>query len=97
MVVTSEGKIIRTQVGGISELGRATQGVRLIRLGEDEVVVGTARIDDPEVVEEAEQPEPEELEADADEGDEGDDDEADEETDDEVEADDGDDSDGDEG
>ena len=47
MVVTSNGKIIRTPVSGISELGRATQGVRLIRLGEDEVVVGTARVDDP--------------------------------------------------
>ncbi|NVB42693.1 DNA gyrase subunit A [Pseudenhygromyxa sp. WMMC2535] len=47
MVVTSEGKIIRTPVAGISELGRATQGVRLIRLGDDEVVVGLARIDDP--------------------------------------------------
>ncbi|MCA9698975.1 MAG: DNA gyrase subunit A, partial [Myxococcales bacterium] len=34
MVVTSEGKIIRTQVAGISELGRATQGVRLIRLND---------------------------------------------------------------
>jgi DNA gyrase subunit A len=48
MVVTSQGKIIRTPVSGISELGRATQGVRLIRLGDDEFVVGTARIDDPE-------------------------------------------------
>ncbi len=47
MVVTSYGKLIRTPVAGISELGRATQGVRLIRLSEDEVVVGTARIDDP--------------------------------------------------
>jgi DNA gyrase subunit A len=46
MVVTSEGKIIRTPVSGISELGRATQGVRLIRLGDDEVVVGLARVDD---------------------------------------------------
>jgi DNA gyrase subunit A len=46
MVVTSQGKIIRTQVAGISVLGRATQGVRLIRLNEDEVVVGTARLDD---------------------------------------------------
>jgi DNA gyrase subunit A len=45
MVVTSQGKIIRTQVAGISVLGRATQGVRLIRLNEDEVVVGTARLD----------------------------------------------------
>jgi DNA gyrase subunit A len=61
MVVTSQGKIIRTPVGGISELGRTTQGVRLIRLNEGEVVVGTARIDDPEVGEAAEQPDPEEL------------------------------------
>ena len=47
MVVTSQGKLIRTPVSGISELGRATQGVRLIRLNDDEVVVGTARVDDP--------------------------------------------------
>ncbi|HVI02486.1 MAG TPA: DNA gyrase subunit A, partial [Enhygromyxa sp.] len=83
MVVTSEGKIIRTPVAGISSLGRATQGVRLIRLGEDEVVVGTARIDDPEVGEVAEQPEPEDVDAeesdvDEIEGDEADDDDGDE-------------------
>jgi DNA gyrase subunit A len=80
MVVTSQGKIIRTPVAGISSLGRATQGVRLIRLGEEEVVVGTARIDDPEVGEVAEQVEPE-LEGDEvelEEGDEADSDEADE-------------------
>ena len=47
MVVTSKGKLIRTPVSGISSLGRATQGVRLIRLGDDEFVVGVARIDDP--------------------------------------------------
>jgi len=47
MVVTSEGKLIRTPVAGISEQGRATQGVRLIRLNDEEVVVGVARIDDP--------------------------------------------------
>jgi DNA gyrase subunit A len=88
MVVTSQGKIIRTPVGGISELGRATQGVRLIRLGEDEVVVGTARIDDPEVGEEAEKPEAEEVEGDVDEGD---GDEADDESDgDEADSDEGD-------
>jgi DNA gyrase subunit A len=78
MVVTSQGKIIRTPVAGISELGRATQGVRLIRLGEEEVVVGTARIDDPEVGEAAEQPEPDEVEGDELDGDEGDEDEGDE-------------------
>ena len=79
MVVTSQGKIIRTQVSGISVLGRATQGVRLIRLNEDEFVVGTARIDDPEVGEPAEQPEPDlELDAEAEADDDDDDDDDDE-------------------
>ncbi|PRP97587.1 DNA gyrase subunit A [Enhygromyxa salina] len=63
MVVTSQGKIIRTPVSGISELGRATQGVRLIRLGDDEFVVGTARVDDPDDIEADDQAPPAEGEA----------------------------------
>jgi DNA gyrase subunit A len=79
MVVTSQGKIIRTQVAGISQLGRATQGVRLIRLGEDEVVVGTARLDDDgaEQVGIEEQGPLDEVEDDIGEGDESDEDESD--------------------
>ncbi len=48
MVVTSHGKVIRTPVTGISEMGRNTQGVRIIRLskGKDERVVAFERIVD---------------------------------------------------
>jgi DNA gyrase subunit A len=44
MVVTNGGKVIRTPVAGISELGRNTQGVRIIRLQEDESVAAMERI-----------------------------------------------------
>jgi DNA gyrase subunit A len=98
MVVTSQGKIIRTQVAGISVLGRATQGVRLIRLNEDEVVVGTARLDDDGAAQAGieEQPplEGEEVEdddlGDDEDGDDGDDEIVDDAADDEDEADDAD-------
>ena len=36
-ITTAEGKIIRMNVGGISRIGRATQGVRVIQLDEDDV------------------------------------------------------------
>jgi DNA gyrase subunit A len=44
IVVTSKGKVIRTPVDGISVLGRNTQGVRIIRMGEAERVVALARM-----------------------------------------------------
>jgi DNA gyrase subunit A len=44
MLVTDGGKVIRTPVKGISVIGRNTQGVRLIDLGEGEHVVGIARL-----------------------------------------------------
>jgi DNA gyrase subunit A len=58
LVVTSRGKVIRTPVGGISVLGRNTQGVRIIRIGGNERVVAMARVvsEDDEDVEEAEVP-----------------------------------------
>lgn len=46
MVITSSGKVIRTPVSGISELGRNTQGVRIIRTEDDERVVAVARMVD---------------------------------------------------
>jgi len=46
IVITSEGKVIRTPVEGISVLGRNTQGVRIIRMGDGERVVAVARMDD---------------------------------------------------
>jgi DNA gyrase subunit A len=44
IVITSQGKVIRTTVDGISVLGRNTQGVRIIRMGEGERVVAAARM-----------------------------------------------------
>ena len=66
MVVTSRGKVIRTTVASVSEIGRNTQGVRIIRVGEDERVVAIERIvdrDDEEAGETAETAEPAEAEA----------------------------------
>jgi len=44
MIITGHGKIIRMRVVDISVIGRNTQGVRLINLGEGEKVVGVARL-----------------------------------------------------
>ncbi len=46
MLVTSKGKVIRTRVSEISTVGRNTQGVRVIRTGEDERVVAIERLVD---------------------------------------------------
>ncbi len=48
MLVTDGGKVIRTPVSGVSELGRNTQGVRIIRTDDGEKVVAVARIVDPD-------------------------------------------------
>jgi DNA gyrase subunit A len=56
MVVTESGKVIRTLVAGISVLGRSTQGVRIIRLGDDDRVAVFEKIAD------ADEDVPEELE-----------------------------------
>jgi DNA gyrase subunit A len=44
MLITSSGKLIRMPIDGIPTIGRVTQGVRLIRLEEDEVVVAMERL-----------------------------------------------------
>ena len=44
MIITEHGKIIRLRVGDISIIGRNTQGVKLIDLGENEKVVGVAKV-----------------------------------------------------
>lgn len=44
MIITEQGKIIRLRVADISVIGRNTQGVRLINLGEGEKVVGVAKL-----------------------------------------------------
>jgi DNA gyrase subunit A len=52
MLITSIGKIVRTPVRDISEIGRNTQGVRLVGLEPGEKVTSVARLaekdEDPE-------------------------------------------------
>ncbi|HUP94868.1 MAG TPA: DNA gyrase C-terminal beta-propeller domain-containing protein, partial [Burkholderiales bacterium] len=54
MLITTGGVLIRTRVSEIRELGRSTQGVRLINLGENELLAGLEKILDPEEVATAE-------------------------------------------
>ncbi|EGA91204.1 DNA gyrase subunit A [Planococcus donghaensis MPA1U2] len=44
MLITVNGILIRMDVNDISTTGRSTQGVRLIRLGDDEVVATVAKV-----------------------------------------------------
>jgi DNA gyrase subunit A len=44
MIMTDIGKIIRLRVADIPVIGRNTQGVKLIDLGEGEKVVGVAKV-----------------------------------------------------
>lgn len=44
MLITSGGTLVRTRVEEVSVMGRNTQGVRLIRLGDGEQLTGMARI-----------------------------------------------------
>ena len=46
MIMTEHGKIIRLRAADISLIGRNTQGVKLIDLGEGEKVIGVARLMD---------------------------------------------------
>src|SRR5262249_60995641 len=48
MLITDGGKLIRMPVGGIPTIGRNTQGVRLIRLEENEQVVAMERLAEKE-------------------------------------------------
>jgi DNA gyrase subunit A len=46
MVMSNQGNLVRVQVSDVSEIGRNTQGVRLITLAEDQRLVGLVRIED---------------------------------------------------
>ncbi len=46
MMITNGGKVLRCKVQTISTMGRATQGVRIMDLGEGEVLVSMARMAD---------------------------------------------------
>ena len=45
MLISDKGTLVRTRVAEVSQLGRNTQGVTLIRLPEDEKLVGVVRIE----------------------------------------------------
>jgi DNA gyrase subunit A len=45
MLISNQGTLVRTRVGEISQLGRNTQGVTLIRLPADESLVSVVRLD----------------------------------------------------
>lgn len=57
MLITINGMLIRMDVNDISLIGRSTQGVRLIRLGDDELVATVAKVEkeDEETSDEDEQ------------------------------------------
>ncbi|AYC28371.1 DNA gyrase subunit A [Paenisporosarcina cavernae] len=60
MLITINGMLIRMDVSSISITGRSTQGVRLIRLGDEELVATVAKV--------AKSPEEEDVEEDDEEG-----------------------------
>ena len=53
MMITKDGQIVRTEVGGISVIGRNTQGVRCISLRKGDKLVSVARIPKEEPAAEA--------------------------------------------
>ena len=46
MLITTGGVLIRSSVSEIREMGRATQGVRLINLGKDEKLAGLVKVEE---------------------------------------------------
>jgi DNA gyrase subunit A len=53
MLITTGGVLIRTRIAEIRDMGRATQGVRLINLGEGEKLAGLEKILEPDDEEDA--------------------------------------------
>jgi len=65
MMITDRGVIVRTRVSEIRELGRATQGVKLIALDEGTQLSGLKRIVENDAVIASEEAEGDELQSDA--------------------------------
>ena len=51
MLITDGGKVLRCRVAGISTMGRATQGVRVMNLADGEKLVSMARLAERDVAE----------------------------------------------
>ena len=49
LLITQQGMILRMQTDGVRVIGRATQGVRLIDIEDDDRVVAVAKLDVDEV------------------------------------------------
>jgi DNA gyrase subunit A len=56
MLITTGGVLIRTRISEIRDMGRATQGVRLINLGEGEKLAGLEKILERDDEENGEEP-----------------------------------------
>jgi DNA gyrase subunit A len=54
MLITDGGKVLRCPVSGISSMGRATQGVRVMNLDSGEKLVSIARLAEEDVEAEVE-------------------------------------------
>ena len=48
IIITKDGKILRTEAGEVREAGRSTQGVRLVRLEEGDRVAAASVIPEEE-------------------------------------------------
>ncbi len=59
MFITWEGIMLRTDLKEVREIGRATQGVRMMRLSEGDKLVAVARVVPEDEVEDGENPSPE--------------------------------------
>ena len=46
MIITKNGITIRMSVNGLRVMGRATQGVKVIKLGEDDDIASVAKIEE---------------------------------------------------
>lgn len=63
MLITINGMLIRMDIEDISQTGRSTQGVRLIRLADDELVATVAKVEKAEDVDESEETDLEDSES----------------------------------
>jgi DNA gyrase subunit A len=54
MLISDQGTMVRTRCDEISVLGRNTQGVRVIRLRDQEIMVGLARVEEQNYVDDFE-------------------------------------------
>ena len=57
MLISDQGTLVRTRTDEVSQLGRNTQGVRVIRLREDEHLVGVQRVAEADIDAELEEAE----------------------------------------